>query len=86
MIIAMTTEPQFWREKAEPSVTHSGLLQEVKDVQEQLRDVMFYLEAQQTISAESAETQQEIQEGHIIIGAAANPPGQGGRKGRKKDR
>jgi len=41
------------------------------DVREQLRDVMFYLEAQKQIS-ESAD-RDEIAEGRIVIGEAAQP-------------
>lgn len=57
---------------------------EVKDLQEQLRDIMFYLEAQQKIAKESNETQQEIQEGHIVVGAPS--ASHSGKKGRKKGR
>ena len=55
----------------------------MKELQEQLRDIMFYLEAQQKISAESTETRQEIQEGQIFVGATG---GQATKKGRKKGR
>ncbi|XP_028621799.1 BRCA1-associated protein [Grammomys surdaster] len=65
---------------------------QITEVQEQLRDVMFYLETQQQISHLPAETRQEIQEGQINIAMAAapNPPpsSAGGklqsRKGRSK--
>ena len=61
-------------------------LQEVKELQEQLRDIMFYLEAQQKIQGESTQTQQEIQEGQIIVGAAATggATGHAAKKGRGK--
>lgn len=59
-------------------------MKEVKDLQEQLRDIMFYLEAQQKIAKESNETQQEIQEGHIVVGAPS--ASHSGKKGRKKGR
>lgn len=65
---------------------------QITEIQEQLRDVMFYLETQQQISHLPAETRQEIQEGQINIAMASapNPPssGAGGklqsRKGRSK--
>ncbi|KAL1768559.1 BRCA1-associated protein isoform X1 [Sigmodon hispidus] len=63
---------------------------QITEIQEQLRDVMFYLETQQQISHLPAETRQEIQEGQINIPSAPNPPssGAGGklpsRKGRSK--
>ncbi|KAJ9588923.1 hypothetical protein L9F63_017801 [Diploptera punctata] len=46
---------------------------ELEDVKEQLRDVMFFLEAQKQIS-ESAD-RDEIAEGRIVIGEAAPPSG-----------
>lgn len=46
-------------------------LQELLDVKEQLRDVMFFLEAQKKIE-ESAE-REEIAEGRIVLGDPAQP-------------
>lgn len=65
---------------------------QITEVQEQLRDVMFYLETQQKINHLPAETRQEIQEGQINIAmaSASSPPSSGGsgklssRKGRSK--
>lgn len=65
---------------------------QITEIQEQLRDVMFYLETQQKISHLPAETRQEIQEGQINIAmaSASSPPSSGGggklpsRKGRSK--
>lgn len=65
---------------------------QITEIQEQLRDVMFYLEAQQKINHLPAETRQEIQEGQINIAMAAapSPPTSGNsgklpsRKGRSK--
>ena len=54
------------------------------DLQEQLRDVMFYLEAQQKLANTNVVTQEEIQEGQVIIGATGGTPG--GKKARKKGR
>ena len=66
------------------------------ELQEQLRDIMFYLEAQQQIEQLPAEARSEIQEGHINIaaapvdgalGAAGEGPSSGrGRRGRAKRR
>uniref|UniRef100_A0A674AQX2 BRCA1-associated protein n=1 Tax=Salmo trutta TaxID=8032 RepID=A0A674AQX2_SALTR len=61
----------------------------IAELQEQLRDVMFYLETQQQIEGLPPETRTEIQEGSINIGAAATPaPGPSaigrGRRGRSK--
>lgn len=65
----------------------------VAELQEQVRDLMFYLETQQQISQMPEDTRQEIQEGQINIAAAPSPPGStpgtsatklGTRKGRGK--
>ncbi|XP_023680325.1 BRCA1-associated protein [Paramormyrops kingsleyae] len=65
----------------------------VAELQEQVRDLMFYLETQQQISQMPEDTRQEIQEGQINIAAAPSPPGPtpgtsatklGTRKGRGK--
>lgn len=61
---------------------------QIAELQEQLRDVMFYLETQQQISRMPAETQQEIQEGQINIATApaASTPGPSGRTSSRKGR
>ncbi|XP_032095751.1 BRCA1-associated protein isoform X5 [Sapajus apella] len=65
---------------------------QITEIQEQLRDVMFYLETQQKINHLPAEARQEIQEGQINIpmASASSPASSGGsgklpsRKGRSK--
>ncbi|KAK2102609.1 hypothetical protein P7K49_020276 [Saguinus oedipus] len=65
---------------------------QITEIQEQLRDVMFYLETQQKINHLPAEARQEIQEGQINIpmASASSPTSSGGsgklpsRKGRSK--
>ncbi|XP_063241292.1 BRCA1-associated protein [Bacillus rossius redtenbacheri] len=55
---------------------------ELLDVKEQLRDVMFFLEAQKQIS--QSEDREEIAEGRIVIGEpSANPSGSKTRRRRK---
>lgn len=66
---------QFW---------HPLFFQEMADVQEQLRDVMFYLEAQNKLATVTDVTKEEIQDGQIIIGASGGAPA--GKKPRKKGR
>ncbi|XP_005093000.1 BRCA1-associated protein [Aplysia californica] len=61
--------------------------QEVKDLQEQLRDVMFYLEAQQKLANSPGVSREEIQDGQVIVGAAAassKTPNGSTKKSRKK--
>lgn len=55
---------------------------EVHDLQEQLRDLMFYLDAKDKITSSSSEIQQEIQEGTVIVGS----PGPSGLTGQKQQR
>ncbi|XP_078523568.1 BRCA1-associated protein [Lissotriton helveticus] len=65
---------------------------QITEMQEQLRDVMFYLETQQKINRMPADTRQEIQEGQINIEVASStssPPSGGpgklsSRRGRGK--
>ncbi|MBN3314847.1 BRAP protein, partial [Atractosteus spatula] len=59
----------------------------IAELQEQLRDVMFYLETQQQISQMPADARQEIQEGQINIASAPAPsPGSTGRLAGRKGR
>ena len=64
----------------------------IAELQEQLRDVMFYLEAQQQIEHLPPEARSEIQEGQINIAAnladsaAAGPSSGRGRRGRGRKR
>lgn len=59
--------------------------QEMKELQEQVRDLMFYLETQKKIADSPEDTRQEIQEGHLVVtqgavGSSVTPS----RKQRKK--
>ena len=58
--------------------------QEFQDVQEQLRDVMFYFEAQQKLSETTEATQDEIKESHIVVQSGATGGSGGLKRGRKK--
>ena len=55
----------------------------MSDLKEQLRDVMFYVEAQQKLQSAVGVSQEELQSGEVIVGAAASPSPQT-RKTRKK--
>jgi len=60
----------------------------MSELQDQLRDVMFFLEAKQTLSENHDVSQEEIQEGQIVVqpspeGASG---GGGGKKVRRKNR
>lgn len=59
--------------------------QEIKDLQDQVKDLMFYLETQQKISQAPEGTKQDIQGGHLVVTVSPEASG-GGKKGRKKGR
>uniref|UniRef100_A0A8C9T8Q3 BRCA1-associated protein n=1 Tax=Scleropages formosus TaxID=113540 RepID=A0A8C9T8Q3_SCLFO len=58
----------------------------ITELQEQLRDIMFYLETQQQISQMPAEARQEIQEGQINIASGPSPGASTGKLGSRKGR
>jgi len=59
---------------------------QISEIQEQLRDVMFYLETQQKINHLPAETRQEIQEGQINIAVASSASSSAGGTGKPSSR
>lgn len=59
---------------------------QISEIQEQLRDVMFYLETQQKINHLPAETRQEIQEGQINIAVASSASSSAGSTGKPSSR
>lgn len=63
-------------------------LQEIQELREQLRDVMFFMEAQQKLSETSEVSQTELQQSQVIVGGGASgtSPSTRSKKGRKKDR
>ncbi|XP_064619178.1 BRCA1-associated protein-like [Lineus longissimus] len=83
-----------WQDKLSDTQKKIALIEkrkdeEIKDLKEQLRDVMFYLEAQQKIAGTSAATQEEIQDGQIIVGEQGQQGATGrssGRRSRKGQR
>ncbi|XP_038059947.1 BRCA1-associated protein-like [Patiria miniata] len=82
---------QLWQNKVadlEKKYTEDSKQQqgEINELKEQLRDLMFYLDAQQKIGSTSEDTRQEIQDGQIVIGEAAASSSTSSRKGRKKGR
>lgn len=57
---------------------------EISELRDQLRDVMFFLEAQDKLANSADVTQEEIQDGQVIVGAAASSASTSARRGRKK--
>jgi len=63
----------------------SVIWKEVQELQEQLRDVMFYVEAQGKLQKAEGISQEEIQDGHVIV-AEASGTSQNKHMRRKKQR
>ncbi|KAK3084604.1 hypothetical protein FSP39_016145 [Pinctada imbricata] len=79
---AWQTEVESARKKMHDLTTTKEM--EIQELREQLRDIMFYMEAQQKLASTTEVTQEEIQEGHVIVGATGNSPSARNKKGRKK--
>ncbi|KAG1681858.1 BRCA1-associated protein [Nymphon striatum] len=67
---------QMWNNKVkelekELKLTKDKKDSEISELKEQIRDLMFYLEAQSEITKASSETREEIREGQIVMGASA---------------
>ncbi|KAK7480039.1 hypothetical protein BaRGS_00028676, partial [Batillaria attramentaria] len=80
---------QLWQKRVTSLETTVKDLSESKDkeiseLRDQLRDVMFYLEAQDKLANTADVSQEEIQDGQVIVGAAASSPSSSARRGRKK--
>ena len=65
-------------------------VQEMSELRDQLRDLMFFLEAKDTLATTSSATQQEIQEGRIVVQSnaseASGTPSSANKKPRTKKR
>lgn len=59
---------------------------QLKDLQEQLRDVMFYIQASNKISSEDKELQEELREGQVVVGPSSAASVTGRSRGRGKRR
>lgn len=69
---------QAWQTKVRDSERQLSEVQETKtkevaELQDQLRDIMFHLNAQEQLQQTSSATQQDIQDGTIVVGAGAPP-------------
>lgn len=61
-----------WKEKVEVLEREKGAQQkEIVDLKEQLRDMMFYIEATKLIDSESTDNKDEIRDGKIVVGEAS---------------
>ena len=75
-----------WKEKVKVLEERcSNQETQLKDLQDQLRDVMFYIEASQKISSENKEMQEELREGQVIVGPSSSKDVEKSRvKGRRR--
>ncbi|XP_065918473.1 BRCA1-associated protein-like [Dysidea avara] len=72
----MSDNQRLWRDRIDMMEKKMDLTikqkeLEVKELQDQVRDVMFYLDAQKKV--DGSEEKQELQEGHVIISQQNNP-------------
>lgn len=69
--------------KGDNSKITNVIFQELKDTQEQLRDILFHLEAQNKLSSENTGLDaKELEDGQISVGASSTP--QSRRRSRRK--
>ena len=74
----LSTNQKLWRDRVEMleckiDTTVQEKEVELKELQEQVRDLMFYLEAQNKVGGSPEGLRQELQEGRVHM-AAATPP------------
>lgn len=72
----LSTNQKLWRDRVEAlegkiDVTIQQKEREMKELQEQVRDLMFYLETQKKVEASPEDTRQELQKGHVMVPVAA---------------
>lgn len=85
----LSTNQKLWRDRVESleskiDVTIQQKEREMKELQEQVRDLMFYLETQKKVEASPEETRQELQKGHVVLPPAAPASTTPSRKHKKK--
>lgn len=85
----LSTNQKLWRDRVEIlenkiDVTIDQKEREMKELQEQVRDLMFYLETQKKVEASPEDTKQELQKGHVVVPPLATAAATPVRKHRKK--
>lgn len=80
---------KLWQEKLQETEdklkdVEATRQQEVRDLEEQLADLMRHLETQQAISNAPNETRQELQDGQLFLGEGSSPKHQSKGKSRRK--
>ena len=68
----LSTNQKLWRDRVEAlegkiDVTIQQKEKEMKELQEQVRDLMFYLETQKKVEASPEDTRQELQGGQLVL-------------------
>ncbi|KAL4223545.1 hypothetical protein ACF0H5_017016 [Mactra antiquata] len=84
----LTENQQIWKDRVTALEDQMKELstqrnKEVEDLKEQLRDVMFYMEAQNKLGKAEGVSKEEIEGGHVIVGEASGVSPQS-RKSKKK--
>ena len=82
----LSTNQKLWRDRVEAlegkiDVTIQQKEKEMKELQEQVRDLMFYLETQKKVEASPEDTRQELRGGQLVLPTHSATPS---RKHKKK--
>jgi BRCA1-associated protein len=77
---SMRENQSLWQKKLQDSETRMSTLiqakdKEVQELKEQVRDLMFFLEAQEKLKDVSDATREEIEEGQVVVPASASASG-----------
>lgn len=85
----LSSNQKLWRDRAEAAETSKDTTvqqkeSEIRDLQEQVRDLMFYLETQKTVEASPEDTRQELQQGHVVLPTPPPTSATPSRKHKKK--
>lgn len=86
----LSANQKLWRDRVEAlegkiDSTIQQKEKEMHELQEQVRDLMFYLETQKKVEASPEDTRQELQKGHVVVPQpSATPSATPSRKHKKK--
>ena len=72
----LSSNQKLWRDRVEGLEQKIDTVvrekeQEMKEMQEQVRDLMFYLETKKKVEESPNSTRQELQEGQLVVPATA---------------
>ena len=66
---SLVSNQQEWKTKIEQQLRDDSKDKRIQDLEEQLRDMMFFIEAQKTVQGSG-----ELQDGSVVVVPNSNPP------------